>query len=67
MSTTEEAATDAKNEAEVTDIVLPTYHTKPEANERFFASKARAIAKEILEGELKGKVDEKWVEEVRVV
>ncbi len=64
MSTTEEEATDTKNEAEASDIVLPTYHTKPEANERFYTSKARAVAKEILAAELKGKVDEKWVEEV---
>ncbi len=64
MPTTEESATDTKNEADASDIVLPSYHTKPEANERFSTSKAGAVAKEVLEVELKGKVDEKWVEEV---
>ena len=44
-------------------VVLPTYHLKPNENQRFFPSKAKIIANEILQGELEGKVDEKWVEE----
>jgi len=44
-------------------VVLPTYHLKPNENQRFYPSKAKIIANEILQGELEGKVDEKWVEE----
>ena len=43
--------------------MLPTYHLGPEENEKFYPSKAKLIAKEILEGELEGKIDEKMVEE----
>ena len=44
-------------------IVLPTYHLKPNENQRFHPSKAKIIANEILQGELDGRVDDKWVEE----
>ena len=44
-------------------VVLPTYHLKPNENQRFYPSKAKIIANEILQGDLEGKVDEKWVEE----
>lgn len=43
--------------------MLPTFHLKPEENEKFYPSKVKLIAKEILEGALEGKVDEKWVDE----
>ncbi len=33
----------------------------PDEKDRFYESKATLIANEILESELKGKVDEKWV------
>ena len=46
-----------------TDIILPTYHIKPQENQRFSTSKATTIANDILQTELKGKVDEKLVEE----
>jgi len=46
-----------------TDIILPTYHIKPQENQRFSTSKATVIANDILQSELKGKVDEKLVEE----
>jgi len=42
-------------------IVLPTYHIRPDGeNARFSETKARLIAKEIIETELKGKGAEKW-------
>jgi hypothetical protein len=42
-------------------IVLPTYHIRPDGeNARFSETKARLIAKESLESELKGKGAEKW-------
>eukprot|EP00804_Cyclotella_cryptica_P025114 CCRYP_012978-RC/>CCRYP_012978-RC protein AED:0.47 eAED:0.55 QI:0/0/0/1/1/1/3/0/153 len=47
----------------VIDIILPTYRLKPEESGKFYPSQAKKIAKEILEEELCGKVDEKWVEE----
>ena len=47
----------------VADIVLPTYRLGPEENEKFYPSKAKIIAREILEGELKEKIDERMVEE----
>eukprot|EP00970_Alexandrium_tamarense_P017769 scaffold11183_cov103-Alexandrium_tamarense.AAC.9 len=51
------------NQPDVIDLVLPTYHLKPEENGKFFnPSKAKQIAKEILDEELR-KVDEKWVDE----
>jgi len=46
-----------------TDIILPTYHIKPQENQRFSTSKATTIANDILQTKLKGKVDEKLVEE----
>ena len=45
------------------DIILPTYHLKPQENKRFYPSKAKLIANDILQVELDKKVDEKWVEE----
>ncbi|KAL9187238.1 hypothetical protein ACHAXT_001341 [Thalassiosira profunda] len=44
-------------------VVLPTYRTTPESHEKLNPSKARRIAQEILEGELKGKIDDKECEE----
>ena len=48
--------------AQVPTILEPTYHLGPNENERFSPSKAKTIAKEILVGELDGKVDETSVE-----
>ena len=45
-----------------TTILEPTYHLGPNENEKFSPSKAKTIAKEILVGELDGKVDETSVE-----
>ncbi|KAL3780161.1 hypothetical protein ACHAWO_011898 [Cyclotella atomus] len=47
----------------VIDVVLPSYRIKPEENTKFYPSKAKHIAQQILEEELAGKVDNKWVEE----
>jgi translation initiation factor 2 alpha subunit (eIF-2alpha) len=48
----------------MTSILAPTYHIKPETESaRFSESKARLIAKEVLDNELKGKVDEKFIED----
>ena len=42
------------NQPDVIDLVLPTYHLKPEENGKFFnPSKAKQIAKEILDEELR--------------
>lgn len=49
--------------ATVADIVLPTYRLGPEENEKFYPSKVKIIAREILEGDLKEKIDERMVEE----
>jgi hypothetical protein len=38
------------------DVVLPTYRIKPEENTKFYPSKAKQIAQEILEEELADKV-----------
>ena len=43
-----------ENNAPVIDIVLPTYRVEPEEDERFYPSKAKKIALEIMEEELKG-------------
>lgn len=48
---------------EAMSITLPTHHFIPDENDRFYESKATLIANEILESELKGKVDAKWVDE----
>ncbi|KAL7544395.1 hypothetical protein ACHAWF_007777 [Thalassiosira exigua] len=48
---------------QASEVVLPTYRLKPEEHEKFYPSKARLIAKQILESELADKVDERWVEE----
>ena len=48
--------------AQVPTILEPTYHLGPNENEKFSPSKAKTIAKEILVGELDGKVDETSVE-----
>ena len=45
------------------DIILPTYHLKPQENKCFYPSKAKLIANDILQVELDTKVDEKWVED----
>lgn len=39
----------------------PPHNFIPDENHRFYESKATLIANDILECELKGKVDEKWV------
>ena len=36
------------------DIVLPTYRTEPEEDEKFYPSKARAIAERVIAEELSG-------------
>ncbi|KAL7427439.1 hypothetical protein ACHAXH_002092 [Discostella pseudostelligera] len=42
-------------------ITQSSYKFTPDENDRFYESKATLIATEILESELKGKVDDKWV------
>jgi hypothetical protein len=44
-------------------ITQSSFNFTPDENDRFYESKATLIATEILESELKGKVDEKWVAE----
>jgi len=60
-NTTTSATTTTTNNT--TNIILPTYHIKPQENQRFSTSKATTIANDILLSELKGKADEKLVEE----
>jgi len=44
--------------------VLPTYILKPSEDEKFYPSKVKAIAEEVLSEEIgTDKVDEKWIEE----
>jgi hypothetical protein len=40
----------------------PTHNFTPGETHRFYESKATLIANDILESELRGKVDKKWVD-----
>ncbi len=47
---------------EAMSVTLPTHNFTPNENHRFYESKATLIANEILESELREKVDKKWVD-----
>ncbi|KAL7470205.1 hypothetical protein ACHAXS_010438 [Conticribra weissflogii] len=49
--------------AKTIEVFLPTYRLKPEEDEKFYPSKAKLIMTNVLEEELRDRIDEKAVED----